>query len=133
MMMLSKFLNFPNELSENDELREFELSGSDCNYTRLDRFGWASMQMDKFYHTQPIQPGINVNRFPPNLITCACTVNVKLINTHVPGFYWTMAPRPNQIHSFSMYLSRLSISRVYSLHTPSLAFLGTQLSSWECN
>ena len=44
-----------------------------------------------------------------------------------------MAPHPTQIHSFSMYLSRLSISRVYLLHAPSLAFLGTQLSSWECN
>ena len=30
MIMLSKFSNFPNELSENDELREHELSGSDC-------------------------------------------------------------------------------------------------------
>ena len=29
--MVSKFSNFPDELSENDELREFELSGSDCN------------------------------------------------------------------------------------------------------
>ena len=27
--MLSKFSNFPDELSENDELREYELSGSD--------------------------------------------------------------------------------------------------------
>ena len=26
----------------------------------------------------PIQPGINVNGFPPNLITCTCIVNVKL-------------------------------------------------------
>ena len=30
MIMLSKFSNFPDELSENDELREYELSGSDC-------------------------------------------------------------------------------------------------------
>ena len=29
MMMLSKFSNFPDELSENDKLREYELSGSD--------------------------------------------------------------------------------------------------------
>ena len=29
MVMLSKFSNFPDELSENDELREYELSGSD--------------------------------------------------------------------------------------------------------
>ena len=27
---LSKFSNFPNELNENDELSEYELSGSDC-------------------------------------------------------------------------------------------------------
>ena len=30
MVMVSKFSNFPDELSENDELREYELSGSDC-------------------------------------------------------------------------------------------------------
>ena len=29
MAMVSKLSNFPDELSENDELREFELSGSD--------------------------------------------------------------------------------------------------------
>ena len=28
--MVSKFSNFRDELSENDELREFELSGSNC-------------------------------------------------------------------------------------------------------
>ena len=32
MVMVSKFSNFPDELTENDELREFELSGSDCTY-----------------------------------------------------------------------------------------------------
>ena len=31
--MLSKFSNFPDELSENDELREYELSRSDCTRT----------------------------------------------------------------------------------------------------
>ena len=31
MVMVSKFSNSPDELSENDELREFELSGSDSN------------------------------------------------------------------------------------------------------
>ena len=31
MVMVSKFSNFPDELSENDELREYELSGSDYN------------------------------------------------------------------------------------------------------
>ena len=30
MIMLSKSSNFPDELSENDELSEYELSGSDC-------------------------------------------------------------------------------------------------------
>ena len=30
MIMLLKFSNFSDELSENDELREFKLSGSDC-------------------------------------------------------------------------------------------------------
>ena len=29
--MLSKFSNFPDELTENDELRQYELSGSDCS------------------------------------------------------------------------------------------------------
>ena len=30
MVMVSKFSNFPDELNENDELREYELSESDC-------------------------------------------------------------------------------------------------------
>ena len=30
MAMVSKFSNFPDELRENNELREYELSGSDC-------------------------------------------------------------------------------------------------------
>ena len=30
MITLSKFPNFPDELSKNNELREYELSGSDC-------------------------------------------------------------------------------------------------------
>ena len=30
MVMVSKFSNFPDKLSENGELREYELSGSDC-------------------------------------------------------------------------------------------------------
>ena len=30
MVMVSKFSNFSDELSENDELREYGLSGSDC-------------------------------------------------------------------------------------------------------
>ena len=32
MVMVSKFSNFPDELSKNDELREYELSGSDCTH-----------------------------------------------------------------------------------------------------
>ena len=32
MIMFSKFLNFPDKLSENDELREYELNGSDCTF-----------------------------------------------------------------------------------------------------
>ena len=30
MVMVSKFSNLPDELSENDEIREYELSESDC-------------------------------------------------------------------------------------------------------
>ena len=30
--------NFPDELSKNDELREYELSGSDCTRIRLNSF-----------------------------------------------------------------------------------------------
>ena len=30
MIMLSKFSNFPDELSENDELKGNEINGSDC-------------------------------------------------------------------------------------------------------
>ena len=41
MVMVSKFSNFPDELSENDELREYELSGSDCTYEALLMF-WKS-------------------------------------------------------------------------------------------
>ena len=33
--------------------------------------------LHKFYQTQLIQPGISVNGFPPNLITCTCIVKVK--------------------------------------------------------
>ena len=31
MVMISKFSNFPEELGENDELREYELSGCDSS------------------------------------------------------------------------------------------------------
>ena len=35
MITLSKFSNFPDELSENDELREYKLSRSDCTTLHL--------------------------------------------------------------------------------------------------
>ena len=35
MIMLSRFSKFPDELSKNDELREYELSGSDCTFFKL--------------------------------------------------------------------------------------------------
>ena len=34
--MVSKFSNSPDELSENDELREYELSKSDCIMPSID-------------------------------------------------------------------------------------------------
>ena len=37
MVMVSKFSNFPDELSENDELREYELGGSDSKHLPLFR------------------------------------------------------------------------------------------------
>ena len=43
MVMISKFSNFPDELSENDELREYELSGFDCMYKLcVDSFSYTS-------------------------------------------------------------------------------------------
>ena len=41
MILLSKFPNFPDELNENDQLREYELSGSDCNGSVADLGGHA--------------------------------------------------------------------------------------------
>ena len=41
MVIVSKFSNFPNELSKNDEFREYELSGSDCTGVVYDRFHWS--------------------------------------------------------------------------------------------
>ena len=38
MIMLSKFSNFPDELCENNELREYELSGSDTVLEFLNYF-----------------------------------------------------------------------------------------------
>ena len=48
MIMLSKFPNFPDELSENDELREYELSGSDSNC--LDKI----MQLSQLFVARPL-------------------------------------------------------------------------------
>ena len=36
MVMVSKFSNFPDKLTENDKLREFELSRSDCTVNKGD-------------------------------------------------------------------------------------------------
>ena len=36
MIMLLTCSNFPDELSENDELREFELTGSDCIFRDIE-------------------------------------------------------------------------------------------------
>ena len=33
MVLVSKFSNFPDKLSKNDQLRGYELSGPDCNDT----------------------------------------------------------------------------------------------------
>ena len=38
MILPSQFSNFPDELSENDELREYELSGSDCSNYPLNSY-----------------------------------------------------------------------------------------------
>ena len=46
--MLSKFSNSPDELSENDELREFELSGSDSIYAMLRMIILISIQCWSF-------------------------------------------------------------------------------------
>ena len=35
MVMVLKFSNFPDELSENDELREYELRWSDCTISAV--------------------------------------------------------------------------------------------------
>ena len=40
-IMLLKFPNFPDELSDNDELREFELSGSDCTCVQIRPLSYA--------------------------------------------------------------------------------------------
>ena len=41
MVMLSKFSNFPDELSKNDELREYELNGSDCKISLMNN--WSEL------------------------------------------------------------------------------------------
>ena len=53
MVMVSKFSNFPDELTENDELREFELSGSDCivlNYRPISLLITTSKVLEKITH-----------------------------------------------------------------------------------
>ena len=39
--MLLKFSNFPDELSKNDELREYELNGSDCKISLMNN--WSEL------------------------------------------------------------------------------------------
>ena len=46
MIMVSEFSNFPDELNKNDELREFELSGSDCNVNQ-DLFSHLLISLSK--------------------------------------------------------------------------------------
>ena len=45
MVTVSKLSNFPDELSENDKLREFELSGSDCRLQLLIRSTIVPLQI----------------------------------------------------------------------------------------
>ena len=49
MIMLSRFSKLPDELSENDELREYELSGSDCIAHTYDIYSYLSVPLLIFY------------------------------------------------------------------------------------
>ena len=42
MIILSKFSNFPDELSKNDELREHKLSRSDCTWKSRWKKHWKN-------------------------------------------------------------------------------------------
>ena len=56
MVMVSKLSNFPDELSAIDELKEFELSGSDCNCINLLSAN-AKVAIQAFYHRcNPLHP-----------------------------------------------------------------------------
>ena len=62
MIMLLTCSNFPDELSENDELREFELSGSDCKIPlnlrscELMSHWFRSVKPNLYYHTVNFSP-----------------------------------------------------------------------------
>ena len=58
MVMVSKFSNFPNELSENDEIREYKLRGSDCIFSIFPVFFHNLFQY--FYHSS----GFFTSAFP---------------------------------------------------------------------
>ena len=51
MAMVSKFSNFRDELSENGELREFKLSGSDCNTMQYDHTKSATLSNGLYNNT----------------------------------------------------------------------------------
>ena len=47
MIILSKFSNFPDELSKKDELREHKLSGSDCTWKSRWKKHWKNGENTK--------------------------------------------------------------------------------------
>ena len=47
MIMLSKFSNFPDKLSKNDKLREYELSGSGCTLTEQFRIPYDNVNRSR--------------------------------------------------------------------------------------
>ena len=83
MIALSKLSNFPHELSESDELREYELSGSDCN--ALFRFSERRIAAQLFcvcgklcrIATMPYSRSITVSLFENNLPFKILSVSAK--------------------------------------------------------
>ena len=51
MVMVSKFSNFPDELSKNDELREYELSGCDRTHNLCSRHNMFQQGSRRAYGT----------------------------------------------------------------------------------
>ena len=71
MVMVLKFLNFPNKLSKNDELKKYKLSGSDCNEVKKSIFISAPYfrglsesfkQLFKYTHIQVCFKGQNTEK-----------------------------------------------------------------------